>query len=98
MEFEWDDNKAASNLQMHGCRSPRRRQRSPTPWLRSSPTWTTPARRSEILVGYSERNRLLVISFTERPPNIRITSAHALPARPSGANTKITRWEGLGRE
>lgn len=29
----------------------------------------------EILVGYSDRGRLLVVSFTERPPNLRLISA-----------------------
>ena len=29
----------------------------------------------EILVGYSEHDRLLVVSFTERLPNLRIISA-----------------------
>lgn len=36
----------------------------------------------EILVGTSERNRLLIVSFTERPPNVRVIScvrAHAAP-------------------
>ncbi|MGL4461653.1 MAG: BrnT family toxin [Planctomycetia bacterium] len=31
----------------------------------------------EVLVGYSERGRLLVVRFTERPPNLRIVSARA---------------------
>ena len=35
----------------------------------------------EILVGFSERGRLLIVSFTERPPNIRVISARvATPA------------------
>jgi uncharacterized protein len=29
----------------------------------------------ELLVGYSERDRLLIVSFTERAPNVRVISA-----------------------
>ena len=35
----------------------------------------------EIVVGQSERNRLLVVSFTERGENIRIISARAATPR-----------------
>jgi uncharacterized DUF497 family protein len=39
------------------------------------------AEEREILVGFSERGRLLIVSFTERPPNIRIISVRvATPA------------------
>lgn len=34
----------------------------------------------EVLVGYSELGRLLVVSFTERPPNVRLISARVANA------------------
>jgi uncharacterized DUF497 family protein len=76
MEFEWDDAKAEANLRKHGV-----------PFAEAATAFADPLAAifpdpdhsddevREILVGYSERGRLLVVIFTERPPNLRIISA-----------------------
>jgi len=51
----------------------------------------------EILVGHSERNRLLVVSFTEREENIRIISARVASAD-ERRNHDVNPMGGLGRE
>jgi len=76
MEFEWDDNKAAANLQKHGVSFPEAATAfaDPLAAIFPDPDHSDDEER-EILVGSSERGRLLVVSFTERPPNLRIISA-----------------------
>lgn len=81
MEFEWDDAKAATNESKHGVA-----------FTEAATAFADPvaaifddqehseAEHREILVGFSERNRLLIVSFTERPPNIRIISARVANA------------------
>jgi len=75
MEFEWDDNKAAANLQKHGVSFPEAATAfaDPLAAIFPDPDHSDDEER-EILVGSSERGRLLVVSFTERPPNLRIRS------------------------
>ena len=51
----------------------------------------------EILVGHSERNRLLVVSFTERDGNIRIISARVASAG-ERRNHEENQMGGRGRE
>ena len=76
MEFEWDDNKAASNLQKQGVTFPEAATAFADPLAAIFPDPDHSAdEEREILVGFSERGRLLVVSFTERPPNLRIISA-----------------------
>jgi uncharacterized DUF497 family protein len=76
MEFEWDDAKAATNEQKHGVSFPEAATAfaDPLAAIFSDPDHSADEVR-EILVGYSERGRLLIVSFTERPPNLRIISA-----------------------
>jgi len=62
MEFEWDDDKAATAFA------------DPLAAVFADPDHSDDEER-EILIGYSDRSRLLIVSFTERPPNIRIISA-----------------------
>ena len=50
----------------------------------------------EIFVGSSERGRLLVVSFTERPPNVRIISARV--ANPAERRKEENPMGGGGRE
>lgn len=82
MEFEWDDGKAAANERKHGASFPEAATAfaDPLATLFPDPDHSDGEER-EILVGYSERGRLLIVSFTERPPNLRIISARvATPA------------------
>jgi len=76
MEFEWDDLKAIVNEQKHGVSFSEAATAftDPLAAIFSDPDHSEEEAR-EILVGYSEKNRVLVISFTERPPNLRIISA-----------------------
>jgi uncharacterized protein len=82
MEFEWDERKAATNERKHGVSF----SEAATAFADAlaaifpDPDHSDDELR-EILVGYSERGRLLIVSFTERPPNLRIISARvASPA------------------
>src|SRR5437588_2181891 len=76
MEFEWDDAKAAANERKHGVSFPEAATAfaDPLAAIFPDPDHSDDEER-EILVGFSERSRLLVVSFTERPPNVRIVSA-----------------------
>jgi uncharacterized protein len=76
MEFEWDDDKAATNELKHGVAFSEATTAfaEPLAAILSDPDHSTNEDR-EILVGCSELGRLLVVSFTERPPNLRIISA-----------------------
>ena len=82
MEFEWDGDKAASNSQKHGVTFSEAATAfaDPLAAIFSDPDHSVDEER-ELLIGFSDRCRLLVISFTERPPNLRIISARlASPA------------------
>lgn len=63
MEFEWDEAKAEANLRKHGVSFPEAATAFADPDHSDEEV-------REILVGHSERNRLLVVSFTERDENI----------------------------
>jgi uncharacterized DUF497 family protein len=82
MEFEWDEEKAAANERKHGVAFSEAMTAfaDPLAAIFDDPVHSDEEVR-EILVGYSERNRLLIVSFTERPPNVRLISARvATPA------------------
>ena len=82
MEFEWDDAKAEANLRKHGVSFAEAATAfaDAVAAIFPDPDHSDNEDR-ELLVGYSERGRLLIVSFTERPPNLRIISARvASPA------------------
>jgi uncharacterized protein len=82
MEFEWDDAKAAANERKHGVSFTEAATAfaDPLAAIFPDPDHSDDEVR-ELLVGYSERGRLLVVSFTERPPNLRVISVRvASPA------------------
>ena len=71
--FEWDDAKAQSNQHKHGVSFPEAATAFADPLAAIFPDPDhTDTEVREILVGVSERGRLLIISFTERGENIRI--------------------------
>ncbi len=74
--FEWDEAKAQSNLNKHKVSFPEAATAfaDPLAAIFPDPDHSDDEVR-EILVGHSERGRLLVVSFTERGQNIRIISA-----------------------
>ena len=98
MEFEWDDTKAASNERKHGVSFPE----AATAFADLLETIFPDPEHSddevrEILVGYPDRGRLLILSFTERPPNLRTISARV--ATPTERrNHEENPMGGLGHE
>jgi uncharacterized protein len=81
MEFEWDDTKAEANLRKHGVAFTEAATvfADPLAAIFPDPDHSDEEMR-EILVGHSERDRLLIVSFTERGENIRIISARVASA------------------
>lgn len=77
MQFEWDREKAASNLKKHGVSF----EEASTVFGDLSAKMFYDEEHSadekrEFIVGYSERNKLLVVYFTEREFNrIRVITA-----------------------
>ncbi|MDM9582860.1 BrnT family toxin [Nostoc sp. GT001] len=76
MEFEWDKSKAAANLKKHGVSF----EEAKTVFSNSlAVIFDDKAHsideRREIIIGHSQQNLLLLISFTERSNAIRIISA-----------------------
>jgi uncharacterized DUF497 family protein len=74
--FEWDEDKARSNQSKHGVTFPEAASAfaDPLAAIFSDPDHSADEVR-EILIGESERGRLLIVSFTERDEAIRIISA-----------------------
>ncbi|MEH2023514.1 BrnT family toxin [Nostoc sp.] len=76
MEFEWDKSKAAANLNKHGVSF----EEAKTVFSNSLAVIFDDKAHSideqrEIIIGHSQQNLLLLISFTERSNAIRIISA-----------------------
>src|SRR4051812_42773213 len=65
--FEWDEAKSQSNLQKHGESFEEAASvfANPLAAIFADPDHSQDELR-EVIVGHSERNRLLVVSFTER--------------------------------
>lgn len=76
LEFEWDPEKAEKNSREHGVAFEEAATVFGDPLARifDDPEHSSDEPR-EIIVGYSERQRLLLVSFTERTPKVRIISA-----------------------
>jgi uncharacterized protein len=76
MEFEWDDGKATANQRKHGVTFAEAASvfADPLAAIFADPDHSEDEVR-ELLIGHSERNRLLIVSFTERGEYIRIISA-----------------------
>lgn len=76
LSFEWDESKAALNLKKHRISFEEARTvfGDPVAVIFDDEEHSQDETR-EIIVGHSDRNRLLLVSFTERSPNIRIISA-----------------------
>lgn len=77
MKFEWDQRKAQANIAKHNVSF----EEAETVFF--DPTaaifddeWHSTEERREIIIGYSQRNRLLLVCFTEREGTvIRIISS-----------------------
>lgn len=82
MEFEWDESKATANLKKHGVGF----KEAETVFDNGlavifDDEAHSEGERREIIIGHSQNNRLLLISFTERPNAIRIISARLATRR-----------------
>ncbi len=76
MQFEWDETKAETNERKHGVPFPEAASvfDDPLAVIFDDEAHSFEERR-EIIIGHSRNNRLLLVSFTERVPAIRIISA-----------------------
>lgn len=82
MEFEWDELKATANLKKHGVNF----EEAKTVFDNALAVIFDDEAHSvgemrEIIIGHSRNNRLLLVSFTERPSAIRIISARLATPR-----------------
>jgi uncharacterized protein len=82
LEFEWDSRKAEENLKNHGVGFDEALTvfADPSARILDDPDHSGDEAR-EIIIGYSQRQRLLLVSFTEREPKVRIISARKATKR-----------------
>lgn len=71
MKFEWDENKAASNLSKHGVSFEEAKT------VFDDPDHSEDEERY-LIVGESNRGRLLIASYAERGNSIRLMSARVV--------------------
>lgn len=76
MQFSWDAKKAVTNLQKHGVSFEEALSvfRDPLAWIHSDPEHSVGEWR-EIIIGYSDSGRLILVSFTERGDVVRLINA-----------------------
>ena len=76
MQFEWNENKAASNLSKHGVSFEEAKTVFDDPLYVDfyDPDHSEDEERY-LIVGESSRRRLLIVSYTERNNSIRLISA-----------------------
>jgi uncharacterized DUF497 family protein len=81
-EFEWDAKKADENLKKHGIPFEEALTvfADPLASIFDDPDHSENERR-ELIIGHSIAERLLVVSFTEREPRVRIIGAREATAR-----------------
>ena len=79
MQFEWDENKAASNLSKHGVSFEEAKTVFDAPLYVDffDPDHSDEEERY-LIVGKSNRGRLLIVSYTERGNSIRLISARVV--------------------
>jgi uncharacterized protein len=83
MGFEWDGAKADSNFQKHGVSFEEAQTvfNNPLAMIFDDELHSSAAEYREIIIGHSQQNRLLLISFTERNQAIRLISARLTTPR-----------------
>ena len=81
-EFEWDSAKAEANLRKHGVSFEEAVTAFGDPFslLLPDPSHSTEEERY-IILGRSDRDRLIVVAFAERPPRTRFISARLATRR-----------------
>lgn len=82
LQFEWDREKAEENLETHGVSFEEALTvfRDPLARIIDDPDHSVDERR-EIIVGHSDKQRLLLVSFTEQSPMVRLISARSATKR-----------------
>jgi hypothetical protein len=82
MEFEWDENKAAINLSKHGVAFDEAKTVFDDPLYIDfyDPDHSYDEHRY-IIIGQSQRGRLLIVSYTERENVTRLISAREVTRR-----------------
>ncbi len=82
LSFEWDENKARTNLARHGVSFEEASTVFGDPMSITIPDPAhSQAEDRWIILGYSQRGRLLVVVHTERGDNLRIISARPASRR-----------------
>ena len=82
MKFEWDANKAALNSQKHRITFDEASTVFADPLAAIfDDEWHSVEEDRELIIGYSDRSRLLIVSFTERGDTVRIISARETTSR-----------------
>jgi hypothetical protein len=76
LQFEWDNPKAKLNLKKHGINFEEAKAvfQDPLAYIFDD-EWHSVGEKREIIIGHDDKNRLLVVCFTERNQMIRIISA-----------------------
>ena len=76
LQFEWDDQKARLNFQKHGINFEEAKTvfRDPLAYIFDD-QWHSVGEKREIIIGHDDKNRLVLVCFTERNQIIRIISA-----------------------
>ena len=78
LQFKWDDDKAASNLEKHRVSFEEAATvfRDPFALIFDDEAHSIEEQR-EIIIGHSTRNRLLLVCFTERGDKLRLFSVRS---------------------
>ena len=74
VEFEWDENKAHSNIQKHGVTFEEAAEAFLDPFYQTGDASTDDEQR-DFIIGYALSQRLLLAVYTERGERRRIISA-----------------------
>ena len=76
LQFEWDNLKAKLNLKKHGINFEEAKAvfRDHLAYIFDD-EWHSVGEKREIIIGHDDKNRLLVVCFTEKNQMIRIISA-----------------------
>ena len=76
LQFEWDNQKARLNFQKHGINFEEAKTvfRDPLAYIFDD-QWHSVGEKREIIIGHDDKNRLVLVCFTERNQIIRIISA-----------------------
>lgn len=83
MKFEWDRQKSIANLKKHKISFDEAATAFRDPFAKIfDDVWHAEHEHREILIGYSQKHHLLLISFTEREEDVvRIISARKATSR-----------------